>query len=94
MHIVIMLPQYSAEDGEMTTDNLSMSDSRTTEIGTTTAVILAIMATIILCLVVALVVVIVWLHYIKRSVRVCDIIIIGACICTITVYRKSGNFRC
>ena len=72
-----------------------MSGSRSTEIGTTTAlVVFAVMATVILCLVVALVVVIVWLLYIKRSVRVCDIIIIGACICTVAVYRKSGNFRC
>ena len=68
-----MFSEYSAKNGEMTTDNIisdSMKCSHTTEIGTTAAVIFAVMATIILCLVVALVVVIVWLLWIKRSVYV------------------------
>ena len=61
---------YSAEDDEMTTDNLSTNCSRATEIGTTTTVIFAVMTTIILCLIVTLVVVIiVILCRTKRSVR-------------------------
>ena len=57
---------HAGKDGEMTTDNLSMKCSHTTEIGTTAAV----MTIIILCLVVALVVVIVLLYLTKRSVHV------------------------